>query len=88
MYISWFLDHNLLTTNARRTIKGSKYEDFRLIYLFKETKQLFVVHGAQGQVIYWPKKPKPTPILISPTKKLKSKIYQFFKFETRRLSAS
>jgi len=32
LFILWILGHNLLNTNARRPVKGSKDADFRLAF--------------------------------------------------------
>jgi len=58
----WFLGGNLLTTNTRRPIKGSKDTDFRLV--FKKKKQKISPWGwGQWSGNVGQKKPKPTPIM-------------------------
>jgi len=52
-----FLGHKLLTTNARKRIKGTKDAKFRLVSIQKEEQFPLVL----GPKAWWrkPKKPKP-----------------------------
>jgi len=47
----FFLGHNLLTTNTRKPINGSKYADFRLDFLQKRKKKLPLAVEAKDQVM-------------------------------------
>jgi len=76
----WFVDHNLPTTNATWPIKGSKDADFRLVFFKKVTKNCLLGLGPRARWRH-PKNPKATAIMTSPTKKLKSKTFQFSKYK-------
>jgi len=56
LFILWFLVYNLLTTNARKPVKGSKDADFRRVF-FKRSTKLPLAVEAQG-LIKWAKRLK------------------------------
>jgi len=64
--------------NARKPINDSNEADFRLGFLKERNKNLPLGIEAQGPMTR-AKKPKPTLIMTSPTEKLISKTFQFFK---------
>jgi len=65
-------------------MKGSKDSDYSLV----STQNLSFKNGvgAQGPVT-WAKKPKPTPLMTSPTKKREIQNFLTFLIRTRRLGA-
>jgi len=70
--------HNFWTRNAKCPIKGSKDSNYRLVSTKSISQKIALVIGGEGPITL-AKMHKPTPIMISPTKKAKSKTFKFFK---------
>lgn len=83
-----FSGNNMLTTNARKLIKGSKLADVHLSYFERKNKEItpYVFFQAHDDIIKNPL--NPTHSWHHPKKSSNPKVHRFFQTKPRRLSAS